>query len=499
MMLNTSLASKFGKLLAVIIVSAQWLGAVEKPNILWIFSDDHSYQTIGAYGGRLEKFNVTPNIDRIANEGMRFDRCYVSNSICGPSRAVLLTGKHSHLNGKKDNHGSFNHDQQNFAGILQKHGYQTAMIGKIHLNGSMQGFDYWDVLIGQGHYNNSQFISANGTVKSKGYVTDVITDKTLTWLKNGRDKDKPFMLMMHHKAPHRNWHPAKQHMNKYADIEIPEPPSLFDDYQGRGTAAKNQDMTIAKTMKMEGDVKLGGKYANHSQYRKRNAYYEQHKPTGKDLVKYKYQLYMKDYLRCIWSVDQSVGKVLDYLEEAGLADNTIVMYCSDQGFYMGEHGWFDKRFMYEESYRTPLLVRWPKHIKKGSVNTDLVQNIDFAETFLDLAEVTAPEDMQGESIVPLFKGNTPDNWRTSLYYHYYAYPSTHDVRKHEGVSEKRFKLIRFYGRDVPNGEEWELFDLKKDPQEMKSEYRNPEYATEVKRLKKELQRLKTYYRVPAEK
>ena len=485
--------------LLVTLLTTSLATAANKPNIVWIFSDDHSYQTIGAYGGRLDQLNVTPNIDRIANEGMRFDRCYVTNSICAPSRAVLLTGKHSHLNGKIDNRGKFNHDQMNFAKILQKNGYQTAMIGKIHLHGKMQGFDYWDVLIGQGHYNNSEFVSENGTVKSKGYVTDVITDKTLTWLKEQRDETKPFMLMMHHKAPHRNWYPAKRHMDKYADIEIPEPPSLFDDYQGRGTAAKKQDMTISKTMKMEGDVKLGGKYTNHSQYKKRNAYYEKNQPAGKDLVKFKYQLYMKDYLRCIWAVDESVGRVLDYLQKSGLAENTIVMYSSDQGFYMGEHGWFDKRFMYEESYRTPLLVRWPKNVKAGSVNTDLVQNLDFAETFLDLAGVEAPEEMQGESIVPLLKGNTPDDWRSSLYYHYYAYPATHNVRRHEGVSEKRFKLIRFYGRDVPNGEEWELFDLEKDPQEMKSEYDNPTYAAEVKRLKKELQRLRTHYQVPAEK
>ena len=484
--------------LLVSLVAAPF-AAAEKPNIIWIFSDDHSYQTIGAYGGRLKELNVTPNIDRLANEGMRFDRCYVSNSICGPSRAVLLTGKHSHLNGKKDNHGKFNHDQPNFAKILQKNGYQTAMIGKIHLSGAMQGFDYWDVLIGQGHYNNSKFVSGNGTVKSKGYVTDVITDKTLTWLKEQRDEEKPFMLMMHHKAPHRNWHPHKRDMGRYADVEIPEPPTLFDDYKGRGTAANKQDLSIAKSMKMEGDVKLGGKYTNNSQYRKRNEDYEKNKPTGDDLTRLKYQLYMKDYLRCIWSVDESVGKVLDYLEESGLSKNTIVMYSSDQGFYMGEHGWFDKRFMYEESYRTPLLVRWPDHVKPGSVNQDLVQNIDFAETFLSLAGVEAPEDMQGESIVPLMKGETPADWRKSLYYHYYAYPSTHDVRKHEGVSENRYKLIRFYGKDVPNGEEWELFDLKKDPQELNSEYANPEYTEEVARLKKELQRLRKYYKVPESK
>ena len=478
------------------LVAGQLATAASKPNIIWIFSDDHSYQTIGAYGGHLKKLNMTPNIDRLANEGMRFDRCYVSNSICGPSRAVLLTGKHSHLNGKLDNRGGFNHDQMNFAKILQKNGYQTAMIGKIHLNGAMQGFDYWDVLPGQGRYNNPDFISEKGKEKNTGYVSDVITDKTLAWLKDQRDKSKPFMLMMHHKAPHRNWTPAKRHMVKYADMKIPEPSSLFDDYEGRGTAAHKQDMTISKTMRMMGDLKVGGKFAKSEQFAARNAYYEKNKPTGKALVEWKYQLYMKDYLRCIWAVDESVGRLLDYLEESGLNKNTIVMYCSDQGFYMGEHGWFDKRFMYEESFRTPLLVRWPDHVKAGSTNKDLVQNIDFAETFLDMAGVKAPEEMQGESIVPLMKGESPAEWRKSLYYHYYEYPGAHSVRKHEGVSEKRFKLIRYYGKGVPDGEEWELFDLEKDPSEMKSEYSNPEYAGEVKRLKKELQRLRKLYKVP---
>jgi arylsulfatase A-like enzyme len=469
-----------------------------KPNILWIFSDDHSYQTIGAYGGPLQKLNMTPNIDRIASEGMRFDRCYVANSICGPSRATLLTGKHSHMNGKLNNGrgNPYDQNQMNFAKIMQENGYQTAMIGKIHLAGKMQGFDYWDVLPGQGNYNNPAFISEKGKSKNKGYVSDIITDKTLHWLQSQRDKNKPFMLMMHHKAPHRTWQPAKRHMSKYADITIPEPDTLFDDYQGRGTAAHKQDMSIDKTMRMGYDLKVGAPYAKNPQYAARNAYFKKHKPQGKDLVRWKYQLYMKDYLRCIWAVDESVGRVLDYLKKSGLDQNTIVMYSSDQGFYMGEHGWFDKRFMYEESYRTPLLVRWPGKVKPGSVNTDLVQNIDFAETFLAMAGIDAPEEMQGENIIPLMENKTPSDWRKSLYYHYYEYPAAHRVRRHEGVSETRFKLIRYYGKDVPNGEEWELFDLEKDPAEMKSEYSNPEYSKEVKRLKKELLRLRKYYQVP---
>ena len=481
-----------------------------KPNIVWIFSDDHSFQTIGAYGGRLQKLNVTPNIDRIAKAGMRFDRCYVENSICGPSRAALLTGKFSHLHGKIRNgsHCLFDQNQMTFPKILQKNGYQTAMIGKIHLDGKMQGFDYWDVLPGQGRYNNPVFISEKGRTNHKGYVSDVITDKTLDWLKNKRDKDKPFMLMMHHKAPHRAWVPAPRDMKRYEDITIPEPENLFDDYKGRGLPAHMQEMEIDRHMRMEYDLKVGKKHLTNPMWAARNAYLHEHKLKGKDLVRWKYQTYMKDYLRCIWAVDRSVGDILDYLEETGLDKNTIIFYCSDQGFYMGEHGWFDKRFMYEESYRAPLVASWPGHIKPGSVNTDLVQNIDFAETFLDLADIKAPDDMQGESLVPLLKNETPKDWRTALYYHYYEYPGEHQVRRHEGVSEKRFKLIRYYGtnyktRDkktgkmvrLPSDDEWEFFDLQNDPHEMKSEHDNPKFAAEIERMKKELQDLRKKYKV----
>ena len=414
--------------------------AAERPNIVWIFSDDHSYQTIGAYGGRLQKLNPSPNIDRLAREGMRFDRAYVGNSICAPSRATLLTGKHSHLNGKIDNHVPFNHDQQQFQKILQKNGYQTVMVGKIHLNGKMQGFDYWEVLPGQGRYYKPDFITEEGRTKYEGYVTDIITDRALNWLENKRDKNKPFMLMVHHKAPHRNWQPARRHMEKYADIEIPEPSNLFDDYATRATAAHNQDMSIEKTMSLEGDLKVGKNFAEPGgMYAARNEWFEKNHPEGKALVKWKYQTYMKDFLRCTWAVDEGVGRILQSLEEQGLADNTIVMYSSDQGFYMGEHGWFDKRFMYEESFRTPLIVKWSGKIKPGSVNSDLVQNIDFAETFLELASAPIPSDMQGKSLVPLLKGKTPKDWRDSLYYHYYEYPGGyHSVRRHEGVFDGRW-------------------------------------------------------------
>lgn len=462
--------------------------APSTPNIVWIFSDDHAYQAIGAYGGRFENENLTPNIDSLARDGMLFERAYVGNSICAPSRATLLTGKHSHLNGKIDNRGPFNHDQQQFQKILRKSGYQTAMIGKIHLNGKMQGFDYWEVLPGQGRYHNPVFVTETGKTNYIGHSTDIVTDRALNWLETGRDDSKPFMLMVHYKAPHREWHPAPRIREAFKSRTFPEPDTLFDDYSGRGTAANEQDMTISKTMRMKRDVKADRP--------DRKAYLEKHNPQGDDLVRWKYQAYMQDYLGCVAGVDENVGRILQTLKDRGLDKNTIVMYSSDQGFYLGEHGWFDKRFMYEESFRTPLVARWPGVIKPGSRNDDLVQNIDFAETFLDIAGVPAPDDMQGESLVPLLKGETPNDWRKSLYYHYYEYPAVHSVRKHEGVANKRYKLIRFYGQDVPNGEEWEFYDLKNDPNEMKSLFDDSGQRDRIEEMKKELQRLRNVYKVP---
>jgi arylsulfatase A-like enzyme len=463
----------------------------ERPNILWIFSDDHAYQAIGAYGGRFKKEKLTPTIDSLAKDGMLFERAYVANSICAPSRATLLTGKHSHLNGKFDNRGGFNHDQQQFQKILQKAGYQTAMIGKIHLKGKMQGFDYWEVLPGQGQYLNPVFITEQGRTTYKGHSTDIVTGRAINWLKNGKVASKPFMLMVHYKAPHRPWVPPERFRKAFSNRTFPEPESLFDDYAGRGTAAHKQDMTIRETMRMERDLK-----ANRPD---RKAFLEKHKPQGDDLVRWKYQAYMQDYLACIAGIDENVGRILKYLKDNDLDKNTVVMYSSDQGFYLGEHGWFDKRFMYKESFRTPLLMRWPGVINPGSRNGDLVQNIDFAETFLDIAGAPIPGDMQGRSLVPLMKGTTPKDWRTSLYYHYYEYPAVHSVRRHEGVADKRYKLIRFYGKDVPNGEEWEFYDLQNDPNEMKSIYTDPAQKKRITEMKKELQRLRNFYKVPAEK
>ena len=480
---------KFLTGLLLSLCSGQAFAASEKPNILWLFSDDHAYQAVGAYGGRFESLNLTPNIDRIGKEGMVFERAYVANSICAPSRATLLTGKHSHLNGKIDNRGAFNHDQQQFQKILQKNDYQTAMIGKIHLSGAMQGFDYWEVLPGQGKYWDPDFVTEEGRTKYTGeHSTDVITKRALNWLDNDRQKDKSFMLMVHYKAPHRAWQPTTRWKEAFSDKMFPEPDTLFDNYEGRGTAAKEQDMSIEVPMRMEKDVK--------SFQPERQKELDALDPNDKKgLVSLKYQWYMRDYLACIAGVDENIGKLLDHLKETGLDKNTIVMYSADQGFYLGEHGWFDKRFMYEESFRTPFLAKWPGVIKAGSRNADMVQNLDFAETFLDMAGVEAPEDMQGESLVPLMKGDTPADWRENLYYHYYEYPAVHSVRRHEGVAGKRFKLIRFYGMDVPNGEEWEFYDLKNDPKEVKSQYDNPEYAAEIAKLKKELENLKAQYKV----
>ncbi len=471
--------------------------AAERPNILFIFTDDHAAQAISAYGSRI---NQTPHLDRIAKEGMLFQNCFCTNSICGPSRAVILSGKHSHLNGFLKNGNRFNGAQVTFPKLMQQGGYQTAMIGKWHLETNPTGFDYWNILIGQGPYYNPPMIENGQRVKYEGYTTEIVTDLALDWLKTKREADKPFVLMYQHKAPHREWAPGPKYLTMYDDVTIPEPPTLFDDYAGRGTAAKSQDMTIAKTMTPR-DLKfvppnnLTPEQLEiwNAAYGPKNAAFEAQKLEGKDLVRWKYQRYIKDYLRCVAAVDDNVGRVLDYLDESGLAQNTIVIYSSDQGFYLGEHGWFDKRFMYEESYRMPLMIRWPGVIKPGSVNASLVSNLDFAQTFLEIAGITAPAEMQGASVVPLMKGESPADWRASLYYHYYEFPGPHSVHKHYGVRTARHKLIYFYELD-----EWELFDLAKDPDELTSRYDDPAYAEVVADLKRELDRLRKQYSVPAE-
>ncbi len=484
--------------------------AAERPNIVFIFSDDHCVQALSAYD---DSRITTPNMDRIAKEGMRFDRCYVTNGICGPSRAVIQTGKYSHLNGFIRNGNTFDGDQQTFPKLLQQAGYQTAVIGKWHLASTPQGFDYYDVLKGQGPYYNPPMITADqqGTPVTRehtGYTTEIIGDKALSWLEKGREKDKPFMLMFQHKAPHRNWMPAPKYLNWLDDVEIAEPETLFDDYSGRESPAHNQAMTIATHMN-DNDLKLTVprgltpeqlKVWNEAYTLKNEAYLaKRDSMSEKEIIQWKYQRYAKDYLRCVKSVDDEIGRLLDYLETNGLAENTVVMYSSDQGWYLGEHGWFDKRWMYEESLVTPLLARWPGVIKPGSVNEkDIASNLDFAETFLDIAGVDVPNDMQGASLVPLFKGQTPDDWRTSFYYHYYEFPGAHSVNRHFGVTDGTHKLIHYYGPNHDGGEidTWELFDLSRDPHELRSQANNPEYADIRKKLEVELERLRQLYDVP---
>ena len=480
---------------------------VERPNIIFIFSDDHAYQAVSAYGFEIGKYAPTPNIDRIASEGMRFDRCYVTNSICAPSRATILTGKHSHLNTVPTNRERFDSTQVTFPKILQANGYQTAIVGKWHLKTIPTGFDFWHVLPGQGHYYNPDFRTPEGRIRVKGYVTELITDKALEWLQETRDETKPFMLMLQHKAPHRAWDPGPGQLGMFDDVTFPEPDNLFDDYEGRGTAAREQDMTIEKTMRMGRDLKIwvDDDAGEEAFFRRMDedqikAWSEVYDPireefknaglTGDELVSWKYQRYMKDYLACIQSVDENIGRVLKYLEESGLAENTIVIYNSDQGFYLGEHGWFDKRFMYEESLKTPLVMRWPGVIKPGQVNDDLVSNLDFAQTFLDIAGVEAPGEMQGVSLLPLLEGSTPESWRNSLYYHYYEFPGAHSVRKHEGIATREYKLMHFYELG-----EWELYDLEKDPAEMQSVYDDPAYRGVIRELEQELDSLKIMYKV----
>ena len=477
----------------------------KQPNIIYIMSDDHGYQAISAYGGPLAKLAPTPNIDRIAANGMRFNRCYVTNSLSGPSRATILTGQYSHINGFKDNFGgvAFDTSLLTFPKVLQKKGYLTAMIGKWHLVSQPTGFDYWDVLPGQGTYYNPAFINSSGRYDTTGYTTEIITEKTLKWLEKAKNSGKPFMVMMHHKAPHRSWDPGPNELGMYDDVTFPTPATLFDDYSNRGPAEYNQNMTIANTMTIDRDLKLSASPRRgldsaqlqlwNAEYAPKLKEFNELNLTGSDLVLYKYQRYLEDYLACIAAVDKSVGKILDFLEENGLDKNTIVVYTSDQGFYLGEHGWFDKRWMFEESLRTPLLIQWPGVIKPGSVNNDMVSNIDFAETFIDIAGADIPDQMQGESFLPILKGKTPEDWRKSFYYHYYEAPSEHYVPRHYGITTERYKLIHFY-YDIGEGiDDWELFDLERDPYEMIDLYNDPQYSAIKEELHLELDKLMNKY------
>lgn len=469
--------------------------AAKPPNILFLFTDDHAAHSMSCYGS---KINKTPNLDRIANNGVRFDRCYVTNSLCGPSRATILTGKHSHLNGFKQNGDRFDGSQVTFPKLLQQGGYQTAVIGKWHLETDPTGFDHWDILVGQGPYYNPPMIANGQRVKREGYTTEIIGDLAMEWLNTRRDPNKPWLMMCQHKAPHREWQPGPKYFDLYKNETIPEPPTLFLDHSQLGTPSKVQTLSIAKDM-TELDLKLtppknltpAQAEVWHKAYDEENEAFRKANLTGNELVRWKYQRYIKDYLRCVAAVDDQVGRLLDWVEKSGEADNTIIVYSSDQGFFLGDHGWFDKRFMYEPCYRTPLLMMWPGKTKPGSVNKDLVSNLDFAQTFLQAAGVKADPSMQGASLIPLLEGSTPADWRKSLYYHYYEYPGVHDVHRHIGVKTARYKLLHYYHLG-----EWEMFDAETDPLDTKNIYNDPAYAEARKELEKELARLKQHYQDP---
>ena len=502
----------------------------KKPNILFIMSDDHAYQAISAYDDRLIQ---TPNIDRISEEGMLFTNASVTNSICAPSRAVILTGKHSHINGKIDNIAKFDDSQMTFPQLFKENGYQTAMFGKLHFGNNPKGIDDFLILPGQGDYINPRFLGKDKDTIITGYVTDVITDLTLDWFRYKRDKNKPFLTFYLHKAPHRAWWPSPEKFAEFYDKKFPEPETLYDDYTGRGTAAKTAEMNLLTHMQYMQDSKVrpsvfekmknvepkiiyargdgtffepssnsfNNRYgrANEEQKKKYNVTLDKiskdfesnwPKMNDKEKMQWKFQRYMQDYLATISSVDDNVGRVLDYLDDTGLDKNTIVVYTSDQGFYLGEHGWFDKRFIYDESFKTPLMIKWPNQINPGTTNDEMVQNLDFAQTFLEAAMIKEPDGMQGESLIPLLKGNNQKWTRDAVYYHYYEYPSVHMAKRHYGIVSKEYKLTHFYF-DV---DEWELYDRINDPNEMNNVFNNPDYQDVVENLTAELKEMRIEYK-----
>lgn len=464
-----------------------------RPNILFIFADDLTCQAISAYGER-RRLLATPQMDRLAAEGMRFDRCLVTNSICGPSRATILTGTYSHRNGFYNNTNcTFDGRQPTFPKLLQAAGYATAIIGKWHLVSDPVGFDHWHILPGQGRYYNPPMIRNGERVEHSGYVTDLITDLSLQWLRQ-RDPTKPFVLMCQHKAPHREWSPALRHLGWDQDRPHPEPATLFDDFAGRSLAIRDHEMGLDRTYTASDAKFQPPPNMTEEQLQVWNAYYEPRNAAfraanlnGQELIRWRYNRYLHDYLGCVKAVDESVGRLLDFLEQEGLAENTLVICSSDQGFFLGEHGWFDKRWIFEESLRTPLLVRYPGVTRPGSTSDQIVSLLDFAETFLDLAGVPIPAEMQGRSLLPFFRGETPADWRRSLYYHYYEFPEPHRVRPHYGVVTDRYKLVHYYKPDV---DDWELLDRQADPLEIKNYYSDPAYAETVRELHAELQRLR---------
>ncbi|MAB81164.1 MAG: sulfatase [Planctomycetes bacterium] len=473
--------------------------APRRPNIVVIYADDHAERAIGACGS---PFAHTPNIDRLAAGGMRFTQSFVANSICGPARATFLTGLHSHANGMTSNRSRLRRDVPNIAQRLQAAGYRTGVIGKWHLDSDPEGFDDWALL--RGGYYNPDLVTAAGRSPTTGYTTEIVTENALRWLEARRGKDEPFFTWISHTASHRTWRPGPQYLKRYDGTRIEEPGTLFDDYAGRSRAAAEAQMRISRDLFPAYDLKLpvtgegildtnaenmlagmteGQRAAWRAAYDDKNRAFAEAELGGKELVRWKYQRYMRDYLRCVDALDDSVGAILDYLEESGLSENTIVIYTSDQGFFLGEHGWYDKRWMYEPSLRTPLIVRWPGVTQGGSTNDRLVQNIDLAPTLAAMADLRDEPEMHGASLVPLLRGQTPP-WRDAIYYHYQQLDSgrtSHTVARHCGVRGERFKLMHLYDYD-----DWELYDLESDPDEVRNLYGNPEYAETAAALRETL-------------
>jgi arylsulfatase A-like enzyme len=488
----------------------------QRPNIIYIMSDDHDAKAISAYSRAL---TLTPNIDRIANEGLLFSNAFVGNSICGPARATLLTGQHSHKNGMKDNRIRFDSSKITMPKLLQAAGYQTAIIGKWHLHSYPTGFDYWKIVPGQGLYFDPRIINMKGDTSTyKGYATDVITDNALQWLREERKAEKPFMMLLHHKAPHRYFFAPLKFIEEYHNKIYSEPRTLYLDTAGHGTAWHKQTMSILHDMKLSSDLKVDPTYlmdipwlkpdsveiayynaimkripeADRKRieeiYEERGKLIQQLKPQGRELLKWKYQWYMQDYMATVASIDENVGRVLNYLDSSGLTQNTLVIYTSDQGFYLGQNGWFDKRWMYDVSMRTPLLARWPGHIPEGTQTDELVQNIDYASTFLDVASVPIPAWMQGITLKPLLEEPKKKLKRDNLYYHFYEYKADHTVLEHLGIRGKRYKLIYFYTVN-----EWELYDLEEDPDEQHNLIHDAAYTKVIVKMKEELLKLRDQY------
>ena len=507
------MASNNPRLYTAILLAGCGLNAAaqsQRPNIVWIITDDHSFQTISAYGSEVSQLAPTPHIDRLADEGARFDDAFVENSLSTPARACLLTGLYSHQSGQRTLDKGIDSTKTFVSELLHDAGYQTAVVGKWHMQCRPKGFDFFRIFWNQGDYYNPSFVSHDSQgkyIREQGYATDLVTEHAVEFL-NGRDKQKPFFLLVEHKAPHRTWMPDLKYLGLYDNIEFPLPATFRDDYATRGTCAKQQEMTIARHMQLAYDNKVYEldstmrkwglarmddlqKKAWDAYYAPRNRAMLEANLSDSALAVWKYQRYMHDYLSVIHSVDESVGDIYEYLERNGLLDNTILVYCSDQGFYMGEHGWFDKRFMYEESLRTPLIVRYPKTIKPGTVERRLVQNIDFAPTMLDAAGVTKPADMPGRSILDLFDGNGK-GWRKDIYYHYYDYPAEHHVRRHDRVRNDRYKLIHFYGAPMKGDHDTvdyeELYDMKNDPQELNNLFGKKGYEKVTQELQQALAR-----------